>query len=284
MRERRSRSSNAWRDWPLARKLALLTTFMLLAVLAVTAAQLAASRQLGHALADRELGRREFTLLRDLERGLYSVQTGQRGYLLSGDAAFLAPYTSGRQGIEAALESLEGLGRHAAEARDLRRLASGYVDGWVAPSLRRYRPGDLSAGEQREIASEGKSRLDAVLAGLEAVTSQVDEDFAAARAASEVAAATLTWLPLASLAFLSLAFTGLRYGLGRFVTQPITRLRDATERLAAGDYAARVPVESNDEIGQLAGTFNATAAAIEHSNAALRERTRDLERSNLELE
>src|SRR5205814_5569340 len=53
--------------------------------------------------------------------------------------------------------------------------------------------------------------------------------------------------------------------------QPLKNLAAATHRLAAGDYATRVPVRSQDELGRLAGDFNRLAETLER-NETLRRR------------
>lgn len=47
------------------------------------------------------------------------------------------------------------------------------------------------------------------------------------------------------------------------VSRPIGRLAQAASRIADGHYAERVPETSDDEVGQLAGSFNAMAASLE---------------------
>lgn len=47
------------------------------------------------------------------------------------------------------------------------------------------------------------------------------------------------------------------------LSRPIGRLAQASRRIARGRYAERVPVSSDDEIGQLAGSFNTMAASLE---------------------
>lgn len=47
------------------------------------------------------------------------------------------------------------------------------------------------------------------------------------------------------------------------LSQPIGRLADASRRIASGRYAERVPVASDDEIGELAESFNTMAASLE---------------------
>lgn len=47
------------------------------------------------------------------------------------------------------------------------------------------------------------------------------------------------------------------------LSRPIGRLADASRRIASGRYAERVPVTSDDELGELAESFNTMAASLE---------------------
>jgi NtrC-family two-component system sensor histidine kinase KinB len=48
----------------------------------------------------------------------------------------------------------------------------------------------------------------------------------------------------------------------RFV-QPIRRFMEASRQIASGNYTVRVPVETNNELGRLAGEFNVMASHLE---------------------
>lgn len=48
-----------------------------------------------------------------------------------------------------------------------------------------------------------------------------------------------------------------------YLTKPIKKLNDTTKRITAGDYSNRIDIRSNDEIGELASSFNAMSSAIE---------------------
>ncbi|MCS6859121.1 MAG: ATP-binding protein [Abditibacteriales bacterium] len=71
--------------------------------------------------------------------------------------------------------------------------------------------------------------------------------------------------------FLVLAM-GLAAATAKSIVTPIEQLLDGTTALAAGDYAKRVPVKSDDEMGLLAAAFNQMAEAVERSSTEL-ERT-----------
>jgi adenylate cyclase len=79
-------------------------------------------------------------------------------------------------------------------------------------------------------------------------------------------ATTLADLGWSVLVAVLVAFTlslGLSVLLARTVAGPITDLRRATERVAAGDLAVRVPVVALDETGQLARSFNQMVAGLQ---------------------
>jgi signal transduction histidine kinase len=68
--------------------------------------------------------------------------------------------------------------------------------------------------------------------------------------------------------------------LARAMTRPLRALVDATDRISRGDLAARVAVDGPDEVGHLAGSFNAMAESIARSRTVLEEKVRELERAN----
>ncbi len=55
------------------------------------------------------------------------------------------------------------------------------------------------------------------------------------------------------------------------VVGPVRRLATASRRLAAGHYAERVPIQADDELGDLATSFNEMAAALETTERRRRE-------------
>lgn len=74
---------------------------------------------------------------------------------------------------------------------------------------------------------------------------------------------------LLGVAVAVLAFA-LAYPLTRRISGPVAALSRATRRLAGGDFSARAPVESKDEIGELASSFNQMAAQLAESHAKIR--------------
>ena len=75
--------------------------------------------------------------------------------------------------------------------------------------------------------------------------------------------------------------------MGRIISRPISQLTDAVNRFGEGQSDARASIQSKDEIGLLATSFNHLADIInEHTNTLeeeVRNRTQELEHVNAEL-
>jgi two-component system nitrate/nitrite sensor histidine kinase NarX len=71
------------------------------------------------------------------------------------------------------------------------------------------------------------------------------------------------------------------------IIRPVTGLEEGMRRMESGDFGARLPVESRDELGALAAGFNRMAAHLQELYASLErrvaEKTRTLEDKNQEL-
>lgn len=69
--------------------------------------------------------------------------------------------------------------------------------------------------------------------------------------------------------------------LVRRFTQPLKNLASMTERVGERDYGPGVPVESGDEVGELAGSFNTMVRRLEKSERELeRLHEKEMERAN----
>jgi two-component system NtrC family sensor kinase len=92
--------------------------------------------------------------------------------------------------------------------------------------------------------------------------------------------------------FFGIAFLGvvmvliLAYFITRSITRPIAELVKATEVIAGGDFSHEVPIQSRDEVGHLAGSFNrmtGTLKATMDELYVLNTKLQDLNRHYLEM-
>ncbi|WEV66602.1 MULTISPECIES: HAMP domain-containing sensor histidine kinase [unclassified Bifidobacterium] len=66
---------------------------------------------------------------------------------------------------------------------------------------------------------------------------------------------------------------GITYFFSRGLTSPLRQMRDAARAMSEGDYTVRVHVsdQSNDEVGQLARSFNEMAEELQHADQMRRD-------------
>ena len=93
-----------------------------------------------------------------------------------------------------------------------------------------------------------------------------------AQSLQEIKKASVRSLSL-GMGVIALALLGI-VPLSRRMTRNLTTLTDGVQRIAQGDFSARVPVRSRDEFGALAGAFNQMAQDVEHRQELVVERER----------
>jgi len=96
----------------------------------------------------------------------------------------------------------------------------------------------------------------------------------------------LTMFVVIAGAFLVSIILGLT--IARSISKPVTKLVQTTQAIAQGDFSLRVDIATDDEIGELAASFNDMAGKLKESYANLegkvRERTAELTSANEKLE
>ncbi|HYD60140.1 MAG TPA: type IV pili methyl-accepting chemotaxis transducer N-terminal domain-containing protein [Noviherbaspirillum sp.] len=85
------------------------------------------------------------------------------------------------------------------------------------------------------------------------------------------------WLRASQLALIALALSGtvaIIYLMFLLIIEPVERLRGGIEKMTEKEFSARLPVESDDEFGQLTRGFNHMADRLEELYNSLEERVR----------
>ena len=122
------------------------------------------------------------------------------------------------------------------------------------------RPADTAV--ERAVVVDGLTVGWLVLTPFESVSSGAEKRFADAQARTAWVVGGAAVLLAAAVAF----------WVSRRLLRPVRRVADATHRLAAGDYGARVPEQAvDDEVGRLAHDFNQLAITLQRNEAMRRE-------------
>ncbi|MDD5615550.1 MAG: ATP-binding protein [Candidatus Methanoperedens sp.] len=77
-----------------------------------------------------------------------------------------------------------------------------------------------------------------------------------------------------------IVISGINFSVSNTISKPVTDLRDATNEIAKGNFRARIEKRSDDEIGELAGTFNKMAEDLQTSSDERRQAEQRMTRLN----
>src|SRR3954454_13300949 len=223
----------------------------------------------------------------ELEKTVISLENGLRGFVASGRDRQLDPWNAGLKVYPAQVRRLERLVSDVPSQQAQVRLIKGqiddYVNLWATPLLRLARQ-RLPVAQSVSVTGTGRVRIDQLRSSFSRLFAQEQalagkrEHKAETNSSRAIAAG---WAGLGLLIVLAAAAS---YYLLRSFVRPVLTVAQASRRLAEGDMSARVPPVRDDEIGDLARAFNSMADSLEASQEALAERSRELERSNRELE
>jgi signal transduction histidine kinase len=207
-----------------------------------------------------------------LERRIVDVETAERGFVISGEEAFLGPWTDAQAAIPAQAATLKrlvaGNPGQVARAQRIELAAASYIRDYSIPLVAAARRNAASARTGTAIA-EGKRRLDAIRVEFDdfvaaeqrlAVARQRESDVAVNRAILAAACG------LAGSIVLVVVFRGY---LSRAIVRPVRRAAAHADQLAGGDLGARLPERSPGEIGVLERSFNYMAGSLQDSRKEL---------------
>ena len=229
-----------------------------------------------------------------LDTALVDQETGVRGYALSGQKAFLDPYTSGVAAERNAIEALQAVigqlpAGAAADLASVTAQASFWRTRYAQPTIDQVsRIGKPVAGPD---ILTGKADFDALRAKIGVLQADISGARAQAVAALNDSATVLDVVFVAVAVGLAAIVVLLALGLRATAIRPLHRLAAEARRVAEGDFGHDVSLAGPREVTDLAVDVNTMRERIlealaesQQSNTVLQAHTEELERSNSELE
>ncbi len=224
---------------------------------------------------------------------LLNQETGLRGYLLSGQRSFLAPYQLGlatqRREVRALGPLLSDLPVARGElATTLRRITL-WRSAYAAPAMAQVAAtGKPMPGGDIDI---GKADFNSIRLSMAIFQDYLSAQRKQATARLKSSAAALDVTGIASAVLLLLVVGVLGVGILAAATRPIARLANDARQVAGGDFDHQVDPGGPREVHNLAVDVNRMRerillelSAVRAANVSLEARALDLERSNAELE
>jgi len=210
--------------------------------------------------------------LTHLMSGMQDAETGQRGYLITGEVHYLEPYYSAKKSIDSAFKTLVilTLDNHQQQERlkQLQPLIHG-PDGKFAEleqTISTYTNEGFEAAQKIVLSDKGKKIMDEIRRQVAAMEETEFELLKLRTQETEQAVANATFAILLStfLAFTSLIIIG--FFTTRNIALPLKAIASVSKRVGSGDFTAKVVMkERADEVGILAHTINGMTASLETS-------------------
>ncbi|AVS71354.1 chemotaxis protein [Paracidovorax avenae] len=245
--------------WPLGRRLALAFGGVIAIFLVVIGV---AIQSQNHIKTATSMNIHTYKVLEEAQRmllGVVNMETGARGYLLSGSTAFLGPWSQGRETFDSAWQSLRTLtADNPEQQKRLDVLRARQADfAAVMQSLQDMRR-DVDAGKvpmEAFVSEFGNARDKAAMDGFRTMQtefSKAERDLLDVRQAeAEDARATALAVEVGGTALAVVVALLLSLWVTRSITRPIARAVDVARAVAAGDLTQRIEIHARDEVGLL---------------------------------
>ncbi|MCY1040361.1 methyl-accepting chemotaxis protein [Corallococcus sp. bb12-1] len=203
-----------------------------------------------------------FRVLREVRALLVDAETGQRGFIITGEDRYLGPYNAALSNLQEDLSNL----RTAMAAYPEQRARLNRLEPIIKARLERLQEGIRL---RREKGLEAAATVVQNGRGLE-LMDQVRDNIGEmldieqqrwerdAEEARQAAQRSLWVLGLGTLLGLAIVGVG-SFVITRGITGPLRKLTVGAEQLGRGELSHRIDVKGRDEMADLAGAFNAMA-------------------------
>ena len=216
--------------------------------------------------------RENLRTIREVRALLVDAETGQRGYLLSGDPSYLQPYEQALQEMNTDFSALRNAMSDEPEQRErLSRLEPLIRDRltFAEEAIRLRRDKGLEAAVAYVQTQRGKQLMDQIRQIIREMLDHEQAHWTERQEQAETSARhTLIILAICTLLGLFIVGGG-SYFLTRAITEPLGKLVNGAEQIGRGNFEHRIDVHNKDETGELARAFNAMAERRQQAEAQL---------------
>jgi signal transduction histidine kinase len=206
-----------------------------------------------------------------VERLVIDLETGQRGFVLTGDERFLEPWRAAQEllpGVTAGLERSTVDSPGEAGALQLTEDVTSYIEDYSIPlveAARRHEPTAASVAA----TLEGKRRVDELRGAVDRLLATEQADLETNRGHTDASIRRAIAIAAGGLggSILLIVFFGIY--LTRAIVAPIRRAAVMADRLAGGDLGSRMMASGPAEIGALESSFNVMADSLQRDRDEL---------------
>jgi methyl-accepting chemotaxis protein len=216
---------------------------------------------------------------------LVNMETGQRGFLLTGKDESLEPFNEGQKTFTPRVAELRSIGGFSNTIKSNTNKLEKQVAAWIAqaamPEINARREMNkftltLEDAAQQLKNGQGKTLMDTTRAKLKEII-DVEEVLIVSRVQEQqdTSDATISFTIFGTL-FAIATSLGIGIVITRSVVLPLMKTNTTLSQIAEGDLTQRIAITSTDEVGQMASNFNAFADKLQSMITKISESTSEL--------
>jgi len=240
--------------------------------------------------SDRERHAKDVTAAALVLQNLVTdLETGLRGFVITRNDAFLAPYTNARDKLPMQLARFKQLAAtdpaQERRAEVLAREIDRYITEYAVP-LEGIVKTDPLAAKSTVAERESRNRLTKIRTLFGGFLDVENERAARAADTADHRSDIAVALALAGVVVSALIVVGFGLYLSRAIAQPVQDVADGARRLEAGERGVHIEEHGTGEVRELTRSFNRMAAALAAGQAELErqyERLRESEQLKTDL-
>jgi methyl-accepting chemotaxis protein len=244
----------------------------LLVLLVLAGVSFQGANQLNESTEGLVQARESSRLLREVRTLLLDAETGQRGFLLTGEDLYLKPYQDALDSLDENLRLLREAVKHdPTQVTRLERLETVVRERLerLAEGIRQRREKGLEGGTAYIKTGQGQKLMSQVREIITLMLATEQARWKSHVDSARAMASRIRWT-LAICTLLGLTIVGVgSYIVTRGITVPLNKLMVGTEQLGRGQLEHRIDVRGRDEAAQLARAFNEMAERRQANEAQL---------------
>jgi signal transduction histidine kinase len=219
-----------------------------------------------------------------LEKLVLDLDTGLRGFVLTGRSDFLRPWTSAKAALPGKIRAFQRLtSTSGAERRRAAALVNSidqYVTDYATPvvEIAQETP---AASRTDVVRDEGARQLAAIRMRFTDFLSAENAVAAARTSTAQRRSNEAIAAAVAGLIASALLITGFGLYLARSIARPVREVAEGAARLAGGDLTTRLEPQGAGEVEDLTKAFNRMAERLEAGRRELEEQNERLRESEL---
>jgi methyl-accepting chemotaxis protein len=196
---------------------------------------------------------------------LKDAETGQRGFLITGNDAYLQPYQDAQGRITGEIDVVAGLtADNAAQQKRIATLrplvTAKFAEMQETIDLRRS--SGFAAAKAVVLQNKGKAVMDQIRGVLTEMSGN-ESSLLGQRADESAAAATRSrWTDSLAMILVSLVLGVAGVAITRSITRPLGELDAGVRKLAEGDLSVRVEESGDDEVSHVSRNFNRSVTSL----------------------